>query len=41
MPGRMFAASVTALALMAKVRMSNPPCVRVADYVAKSACGEM
>ena len=39
MPGRMFAASVTALALMAKVRMSNPPCVRVADHVAKSACG--
>ena len=37
-PGRMFSICVVGLALTAKVRMSKPPCVRVADHVAKSAC---
>lgn len=37
-PGRMYSTSCVGLALTAKVRMSKPPCVRVADQVAKSAC---
>lgn len=38
MAGRMYSTSCVGLALTAKVRMSKPPCVRVADQVAKSAC---
>ena len=41
MPGRMYSTQVTGLALTVKVRMSKPPCVRVAAQVAKSACGAM
>lgn len=41
MPGRRFSTGAVGRALMANVRMSNPPCVRVAAHVAKSACGAM
>ena len=40
MPGRN-SFSDTGFAFTAKVRMSNPPCVRVADHVAKSAWAEI
>ena len=40
-PGRMCETGETGLTFTAKVRMSNPPCVRVAAHVAKSACGEI
>ena len=41
MPGRRFSTGAVGRALTANVRMSNPPCVRVAAHVAKSACGAM
>lgn len=41
MPGRRFSTGAVGRALTANVRISNPPCVRVAAHVAKSACGAM